>query len=200
MSSKLVSSIALTACLLASGGAFAEVLYQQAPTADATGESANNPVVTGEPFSTAVTIGPTSMPPSSAFIAPTSARSRSRELLVSACSRGRTMELSAATTMRAKARRALGGSSLRCSIRAWTGLRRPMSCFQNVNARSGCSCRSALIRRKSPGSSVLDATNAKDYALMQGVFLIITLSVLFANIAADVAYAFLDPRTRQTEA
>ena len=75
-----------------------------------------------------------------------------------------------------------------------------MSCFQNVNARSGCSCRSALIRRKSPGSSVLDATNAKDYALMQGVFLIITLSVLFANIAADVAYAFLDPRTRQTEA
>lgn len=50
MSSKLVSSIALAACLLASGGAFAEVLYQQAPTADATGESANNPVVTGEPL------------------------------------------------------------------------------------------------------------------------------------------------------
>ena len=50
MSSKLVSSIALAACLLASGGAFAEVLYQQAPTADASGESANNPVVTGEPL------------------------------------------------------------------------------------------------------------------------------------------------------
>jgi len=50
MSSKLVSSIALAVCLLASGGAFAEVLYQQAPTADATGESANNPVVTGEPL------------------------------------------------------------------------------------------------------------------------------------------------------
>jgi hypothetical protein len=50
MSSKLVSSISLAACLLASGGAFAEVLYQQAPTADATGESANNPVVTGEPL------------------------------------------------------------------------------------------------------------------------------------------------------
>lgn len=50
MSSKLISSVALAACLLASGGAFAEVLYQQAPTADATGESANNPVVTGEPL------------------------------------------------------------------------------------------------------------------------------------------------------
>lgn len=50
------------------------------------------------------------------------------------------------------------------------------------------------------GKMLLDATNAKDYALMQGVFLVITLSVLVANILADVAYAFLDPRTRQTEA
>ncbi|GGC13881.1 ABC transporter permease [Cellulomonas carbonis] len=50
------------------------------------------------------------------------------------------------------------------------------------------------------GKLLLDATNAKDYALMQGVFLVITLSVLVANVLADVAYAFLDPRTRQTEA
>lgn len=50
------------------------------------------------------------------------------------------------------------------------------------------------------GKLLLDATNAKDYALMQGVFLVITISVLVANIAADIAYAFLDPRTRQTEA
>src|SRR5690606_7180220 len=50
------------------------------------------------------------------------------------------------------------------------------------------------------GKLLLDATNAKDYALMQGVFLVITLSVLVANLLADIAYAFLDPRTRQTEA
>lgn len=50
------------------------------------------------------------------------------------------------------------------------------------------------------GKMLLDATNAKDYALMQGVFLVITLSVLIANIIADLVYAFLDPRTRQTEA
>ncbi len=50
------------------------------------------------------------------------------------------------------------------------------------------------------GKLLLDATNAKDYALMQGVFLVITLSVLVANILADIVYAFLDPRTRQTEA
>lgn len=49
------------------------------------------------------------------------------------------------------------------------------------------------------GKLLLDATNAKDYALMQGVFLVITLSVLVANVLADIAYAFLDPRTRQTE-
>ncbi|WP_347976218.1 ABC transporter permease [Microbacterium sp. ProA8] len=50
------------------------------------------------------------------------------------------------------------------------------------------------------GKLLLDATNAKDFALMQGVFLVITISVLVANLLADIAYAFLDPRTRQTEA
>lgn len=50
------------------------------------------------------------------------------------------------------------------------------------------------------GKLLLDATNAKDYALMQGIFLVITLAVLVANILADIAYAVLDPRTRQTEA
>lgn len=47
------------------------------------------------------------------------------------------------------------------------------------------------------GKLLLDATNAKDYALMQGVFLVITMSVLIANVIADLVYAFLDPRTRQ---
>jgi peptide/nickel transport system permease protein len=50
------------------------------------------------------------------------------------------------------------------------------------------------------GKLLLDATTAKDYPLMQGLFLVITLTVLVANILADVAYAVLDPRTRQLEA
>ena len=50
------------------------------------------------------------------------------------------------------------------------------------------------------GKLLLDATNAKDYPLMQGLFLIITMAVLIANILADIAYAVLDPRTRQSEA
>ena len=50
------------------------------------------------------------------------------------------------------------------------------------------------------GLLLLEATSAKDYPLMQGIFLVITLAVLVANILADIAYAILDPRTRQTEA
>lgn len=50
------------------------------------------------------------------------------------------------------------------------------------------------------GKLLLDATNAKDYPLMQGLFLVITLTVLIANVVADIAYAALDPRARQMEA
>lgn len=49
------------------------------------------------------------------------------------------------------------------------------------------------------GMLLLSATSARDYPLMQGILLIITLTVLVANILADVAYAILDPRTRQAE-
>jgi peptide/nickel transport system permease protein len=32
---------------------------------------------------------------------------------------------------------------------------------------------------------------------MQGIFLVITVTVLVANMLADLAYVFLDPRTRE---
>jgi peptide/nickel transport system permease protein len=47
------------------------------------------------------------------------------------------------------------------------------------------------------GYVLFQAIGGNDYPLMQGVFLIITLSVLVANLLADVAYVVLDPRTRQ---
>jgi peptide/nickel transport system permease protein len=47
------------------------------------------------------------------------------------------------------------------------------------------------------GLRLFEATLAKDYPLMQGMFLVITLSVLVANIIADIVYAIMDPRTRQ---
>lgn len=47
------------------------------------------------------------------------------------------------------------------------------------------------------GYVLYQAVANHDYPLMQGCFLVITLSVLVANMLADVAYAALDPRTRQ---
>jgi len=47
------------------------------------------------------------------------------------------------------------------------------------------------------GSLLIQAVSNNDYALMQGLFLIITFGVLAANFLADFVYVFLDPRTRQ---
>ena len=47
------------------------------------------------------------------------------------------------------------------------------------------------------GFVLLNAVQEADYALLQGVFLVITMAVLLANLAADFVYVFLDPRTRQ---
>ena len=47
------------------------------------------------------------------------------------------------------------------------------------------------------GLQLFAATQTKDYPLLQGIFLIITLTVLFANFMADVVYLLLDPRTRK---
>jgi peptide/nickel transport system permease protein len=46
------------------------------------------------------------------------------------------------------------------------------------------------------GSMLLQAVSSEDYPLMQGLFLLITVAVLVAIFAADLATAALDPRTR----
>jgi peptide/nickel transport system permease protein len=47
------------------------------------------------------------------------------------------------------------------------------------------------------GYILLQAIGNEDYPLLQGIFLVITFAVLAANLIADFAYSFLDPRTRQ---
>ena len=47
------------------------------------------------------------------------------------------------------------------------------------------------------GWLLVQAVRNQDYPLMQGVFLTITLAVLSANLAVDVLYAWLDPRTEE---
>jgi len=46
------------------------------------------------------------------------------------------------------------------------------------------------------GSALLQAVGGNDYALIQGILLIITLSVLGANLLVDLLYSVIDPRIR----
>ncbi len=47
------------------------------------------------------------------------------------------------------------------------------------------------------GFHLYDALSKLDYSLVQGIFVVITLVVLAANLVADVVYVLIDPRARQ---
>ncbi|RUW98767.1 ABC transporter permease, partial [Mesorhizobium sp. M2A.F.Ca.ET.037.01.1.1] len=47
------------------------------------------------------------------------------------------------------------------------------------------------------GNLTVDALNARDYPVLQGIFLLLGASIVVANLAADLAYSLLDPRVRQ---
>ena len=46
------------------------------------------------------------------------------------------------------------------------------------------------------GTLTVQALDARDYPLLQAIFLLISVSVVFANFAADIIYGYLDPRVR----
>lgn len=46
------------------------------------------------------------------------------------------------------------------------------------------------------GKLMIQSVQNSDYALMQGVFLVITVAVLAANFIMDIVYGFIDPRAR----
>lgn len=46
------------------------------------------------------------------------------------------------------------------------------------------------------GFRLITALNTRDYPLMQGIFLIITISVVISNLLADFIYGWFDPRVR----
>ena len=50
------------------------------------------------------------------------------------------------------------------------------------------------------GFTLYNAVTSNDYPLMQGIFLVISLTVLTASLLADIAYAILDPRARRRSA
>ena len=47
------------------------------------------------------------------------------------------------------------------------------------------------------GKLTYDAVEQRDYPMLQGVFLVLTLSVVFANLVADLLYFRLDPRIKE---
>lgn len=49
------------------------------------------------------------------------------------------------------------------------------------------------------GLELLKATTNRDYPLMQGIFLIMTIAIVFSNLLAEILYSLLDPRTRLRE-
>lgn len=46
------------------------------------------------------------------------------------------------------------------------------------------------------GSLTVEALNARDYPVLQGIFLLLGASIVFANLIADLIYGLLDPRVR----
>ena len=46
------------------------------------------------------------------------------------------------------------------------------------------------------GSLLFNAIKSEDYFLLQGIFLFIIVGVLIANFLVDIAYVYVDPRTR----
>jgi peptide/nickel transport system permease protein len=46
------------------------------------------------------------------------------------------------------------------------------------------------------GTLTIDALTARDYPVLQGVFLLVAISVVLANFVADIVYGLLDPRVR----
>jgi peptide/nickel transport system permease protein len=53
-----------------------------------------------------------------------------------------------------------------------------------------------LFVYKGIGSLLILSITQRDYTLMQGVFLIVTISVVLSNLLADLLYSRLDPRVR----
>ena len=46
------------------------------------------------------------------------------------------------------------------------------------------------------GTLTVDALTARDYPVLQGIFLVLSVSVVVANLLADLAYQYLDPRVK----
>ena len=63
-------------------------------------------------------------------------------------------------------------------------------------AVGGATLLETLFTYRGIGFQLAKAITDRDYPVMQGVFLVITMAVVFANLIADLLYGWLDPRIR----
>ncbi len=61
---------------------------------------------------------------------------------------------------------------------------------------SGAAITETVFAIPGVGRAAVDAIFFRDYPVLQGAVLVLTLAVLIANLLTDVAYAYLDPRIR----
>ena len=46
------------------------------------------------------------------------------------------------------------------------------------------------------GTLTVEALEARDYPVLQGIFLLLSITIVIANLLADLVYGYLDPRVR----
>lgn len=46
------------------------------------------------------------------------------------------------------------------------------------------------------GGAIFEAVNRRDFPVLQGAFLLVTVTVILANLIADLTYSYLDPRVQ----
>jgi peptide/nickel transport system permease protein len=46
------------------------------------------------------------------------------------------------------------------------------------------------------GGAIFESVNRRDFPVLQGTFLLINVSVILANLIADLTYSYLDPRVQ----
>ncbi len=86
-------------------------------------------------------------------------------------------------------------------LRAYVGRNAVLPLFAQVAIAAGFVVGGSVVIERifvyqGIGFILFDSINRRDYPLMQGIFLIVTVAVVVANLLADLLYSRLDPRIR----
>jgi peptide/nickel transport system permease protein len=55
----------------------------------------------------------------------------------------------------------------------------------------------AVFNYRGVGNMMFEAVKSRDYPLLQGGFLLFTVTILLLNIITELSYPYLDPRLRR---